>query len=347
MLKKDADAIAALIVKALEENQCVFPISCTTDRPSYFRHVINRLIDTCVADKEKSEGPCNQLTSVFLSTRSRTRSAKGLYNYVCHIAETPESVTRESQYPKPKLPYTVTIVNYPYSFLHLPMPEHAIQKKFLYLPGYKVMYCPVNKAGCSYISNSISGLTSHKAFGYKVEAVPYLPDLISRTSDIFKFTVVRNPYSRVVSSFLDVIGGDTETLTPRHLYFRRCLDLPTENVKIPFADFIQRLEVKGFAWGLGAEHWIPQVAVSSISTIQYDKIGKFENLYNFLVDEIEPELKARGDKRPCIFLKDKPERKSGASVTYKDYYRDTTTVDRVRKLYEVDFDLFKYSYKLD
>ena len=335
--------MAAAVVKALEDRKVVFPVSMRVEPragtycPALY-DVRAILSEQCIVDNT-SPGP---LTSVGLSlTRTGADGIEPRCNWIIHWDG---SRDQEGYIALNNMKIYASKEH----FYHLPVPEHTIHKRFLYIPERDIMYCPINKAGCSFIGATLADKDPEDAFKQRWDALPYLPRIMSRKdTGMYKFTVVRNPYSRLVSCFLDVIRGEHEEPGDRTRYFRRCLDLPVTGT-IDFCQFVGRIEDKGFVWGQGAEHWLPQGEVALIGTINYSSIGRFEGLHDYLTSEIVPVLRERGDTRENIFrFQDSiPERVSGASTRFPEFYTCNDLRKRVYKLYEIDFDLFRYSSRL-
>lgn len=230
-------------------------------------------------------------------------------------------------------------------FPHLPVPGHTIARKFLYMPEFRMVYGVVNKCGNTFLGKALTGLDSEAAIGARFSSMEHMREIFSRTNDVYKFTVVRNPYSRLVSVYLDIICGQESTPSNRAILYRRALGLPVSG-NITFDAMVSRIEKQGFIWGPGHEHWVPQTVVSCMGSIKYDAVGRLEDLSNFLETHIVPTLLARGDTRKNIF-NGKPDRKSGASDSWTQFYVNSSIRNRVYNLYEMDFDVLRYSKWID
>lgn len=114
-------------------------------------------------------------------------------------------------------------------------------------------------------------------------------------SSVFKFTVVRNPYSRILSAYLDKFiklpKYDVEgyQIFLSQLVGGKEIDEYTSNIS--FLSFLKLINEKQ-PYGMN-EHWRPQVIQGMIDLIDYDKIYRFESLETSLNDLVE-KLKARG-----------------------------------------------------
>lgn len=225
------------------------------------------------------------------------------------------------------------------SFPHIAMPSHTLRQKFLYLPVSKLVYGVMNKCGSTYIGKCLTNRNTEDAILARSAAILHMPEILSRTSDLYKFTVTRNPYTRLASIYMDIIAGLEETPPPRSAMYRRALKLPVTR-RIEFAELITAIEEQGFIWGPGHEHWLPQVVISGYGYINYDAVGKLENLGNFLATNIEPILR-RTIPTPEVIFPQRKDRFSGGNEICGQLYTDQLR-NRVYRLYKIDFDVFDY-----
>lgn len=242
--------------------------------------------------------------------------------------------------------YIVIVANGSITFMqkrvplsHYTFPPHTIRKKFLYLLESNLVYCVVNKCGSTYIGKCLSNRDTMDAINARTLAVSHLPEIMSRTSDLYKFTVVRNPYTRMASTYNDIIAGNTDTPTPRNCLYRHSLKLPIDR-RISFAEMLTAIEEQGFVWGPGHEHWLPQAVIAGYGIINYNAIGKLEDLHSFLTANIEPILRRTVPTKEVIFP-GQPDRYSGSEKIFASLY-DSNTKSRVYDLYKIDFDSFDY-----
>lgn len=202
------------------------------------------------------------------------------------------------------------------------------RNKYVYIKQYKVG------------SSSIDEYTKdHRLCGF--EATP--EELQTTYKDWFKFGVVRNPYDRVVSVYVDkcvqnpvdrINRGETKMQTCQQIILK-ALKKPKnlkEFASITFEDFISVLpEILFKDW-----HFIPQspFLVNAKGQIVADKVARFEN-YDEEVKEILTKL---GFEVSQVPHKNKTIRKN-----YKEYYNDATR-SVVASLYKDDLVYFNYAY---
>jgi|AntDeeMetagen134_2_1112570.scaffolds.fasta_scaffold00065_7 hypothetical protein len=145
---------------------------------------------------------------------------------------------------------------------------------------------------------------------------------VERVSGLFRFAFVRNPYTRVLSAFLDKIDRRE----------RR------KNREASFLEFLEYLEKDGL---LSNAHWAPQTSLLLIPFNEFDFFGKTENLnedLGFVLDQVqghkenEKMLSALGNA-------------TGASGKLETYYDDQAKA-KVDQLYREDFECFGYPMTL-
>lgn len=136
---------------------------------------------------------------------------------------------------------------------------------------------------------------------------------------LFKFTVVREPFSRTLSAYLDKIE-------------RRALRAGKQS---SFSDFLSALEKERYLFSNA--HWAPQSALMLIPVEQFDYIGKVENLsadLAFIKQRIRPDI-----AEPVTSMKANA---TGAKDKLIEYY-SPELIQKVRDLYRQDFEAFGYS----
>lgn len=139
--------------------------------------------------------------------------------------------------------------------------------------------------------------------------------------EFYKFTVVRNPYSRTLSAYLDLIVS-------RGYYKELCLT--------SFQEFLEFLDGKGLHKNI---HWAPQTSFLLLPVDTFNLIGRFEAL-DVAVEEIAkrtgiPIDMARSAYRPHA---------TDAKAKMAEYYSDDA-IATVRRLYSEDF--AKLGYPID
>lgn len=202
------------------------------------------------------------------------------------------------------------------------------KNKYIYIKQYKVG------------SSTIDEYTKdHRLCGF--DATP--EQLQTDYKDWFKFSVVRNPFDRVVSVYTDKIEknpvdrinrGDTSMQTCQKIILKalkRPLKLE-EFANVSFEDFIGVLpKIINDDW-----HFLRQspFLVNSENKIIADKIARFEN-FN---EEVKPILETIG-----FTIETMPHKNKTIHKSYKEYYNPNTR-KIVEELYKEDLKNFNYVF---
>lgn len=236
-----------------------------------------------------------------------------------------------------------------------------------------VLFC--SKTRLIYTAVSKNGCSTMKAFLYHLENFPKkLPHNVSphnrsetglkgadiigdanfekilSDSSVPKITIVRNPFLRVVSCYLNRIsdfGTEAYDFNRRfdewihnrvkilsHKTGRRCTIREAANVEISFKDFIEFIcEQSEFEMD---RHWVPQSAAIYHDVIQYDYIGRLEQL-----DEAQQHIAEivgiNSEWQPNARLN-----KSGSVNDCSDFF-NSDILKLFLSRYRKDFELFNYS----
>lgn len=145
----------------------------------------------------------------------------------------------------------------------------------------------------------------------------------------FKFTIVRNPYRRILSAYLDKIE---KTSGSKRMIVTKLLN-KQQNDEITFSEFLDFLENGGLRQN---GHWAPQTDFLVFPIDQYDYIGKLENLQKDLTQIMA-----------IIYSKDCPIISVNAHKTdSKNKIKELTPSDKLRiyNLYMDDFKNFNYDF---
>lgn len=229
--------------------------------------------------------------------------------------------------------------------------RHAKVPQFIYSLNislqYKYVYIETPKVACSTIKTTLQRLELdepsftrkdfedlHKRDFSPLLNVKQIPDINAfvQRKDIFKFCFVRNPYDRVLSAYLDKIAGNTQHKKEILLELGR-----NENAldtKVSFSQFINVLSKQTIV-NMNT-HWKPQYYQTFQDYIEYDFIGKFENIsedFEKVGTNISPDFHK--------YYTTEKRHSTNANTKINEYYTDDLK-KRVYAIYEKDFEYFGY-----
>lgn len=153
-------------------------------------------------------------------------------------------------------------------------------------------------------------------------------DIAAIKEDFFKFTFVRNPYSRILSAYLDKISSGRGHIWRRWAQAQQVTTVPT------FVEFCRYLLTPGLYHDA---HWAPQFQCMLMPLDKFDKIGKFENLHSDLNEVL---VRIFPTYKPLI--KTRGERITNANSKLRDHF-NAEAIDIIKHVYHDDFKLFGYS----
>ena len=188
----------------------------------------------------------------------------------------------------------------------------------------KIIFIHIPKtAGVSLVKSIFGDVTleGHRSVSF------YKQVFRSRYSDFFTFTIVRNPWDRLYSSYKFLQKGGI------NIHDKNAFETHLSIYK-DFEDFV----LNGLNEKIISKitHFIPQheFICDKNGKIIVDYVGKFENL-NKLVDKINDILKSEFKLEHY----NKTNKKD-----YKDIYT-TEMIVKVHQIYQKDIDIFEYSFK--
>ena len=204
------------------------------------------------------------------------------------------------------------------------------------VPRRKFLYVAIPKAASRSLLHFLMGRKGGNEVGpaimYK-RSLEALFRIRPEARSYFKFTVVRNPWSRVVSLYQQKIRSDDPIIAARILNGRKGL-FPN----MPFDEFIQWLCSEEGADDRANRHWLSQYRILGIrgaDPVRYDFIGKLERLSSDL-DTLAATIGIRLSGVGHTMY-------TGAAERYRSVYTDRMA-DQVAQRYARDIELFGYRF---
>lgn len=161
-------------------------------------------------------------------------------------------------------------------------------------------------------------------------------ELLLATRRLFKFCFVRNPYTRLLSGYLDKIRGNR----PPKLSILQTLGLNTGNIDqdVSFDQFIHAIGKQSLRDM--NPHWRPQYHQTLQEAIDYDFVGRYENFtadFQYVFSSLNPDslYDAVAETR----------HRTDANGQVLNYYTDELLA-KVYQIYEIDFTHFDYGASL-
>ncbi|MBX3428473.1 MAG: sulfotransferase family 2 domain-containing protein [Hyphomonadaceae bacterium] len=213
-----------------------------------------------------------------------------------------------------------------------------------YSPRFSYVFIETPKAGCSTIKRKLQAVEvdgDRSKLPANVHDKANSPlqsprdsglsdQQLLRDADLFRFCFTRNPYTRVLSAYLDkIVDNDWERarLAPT-------LDLPADEI-VSFESFL--IAVANQPDPERDIHWRTQVGLLKPRHIPYDFIGRFENIGSSLRSVVARiSEKASGEMEPLAF--------HATNATRRVIqYVGKAEAKLIRSIYADDFAVFCYA----
>lgn len=230
-----------------------------------------------------------------------------------------------------------------------PNPSYSLDEGFiihnlLHAPPLPVVYANNPKAGCTSIKMALRK-ASGKISSDRDKAVQnvhdpnagiFVPDILAASAEVrlraaeqcFWFSVVRNPFHRILSAYLDKVGHDP--VMKGYLYRR--FDLDPDNVSIETLSFEKFLELISTEEPVLIDaHFRPQYMNLLLPYARYDFIGRIEDMHA---------VRNALDEK-SIFVEKFDDHRTAAAEKAEQYYTPYA-VELVRHLFARDFQIFGY-----
>lgn len=192
-----------------------------------------------------------------------------------------------------------------------------------------IFYNRVPKAANSTIvSNLVQTKLGHEIESPQAKKIFRSPSTLSNAEmekfdDLFKFAVVRDPFSRTLSAYLDKIDRKFNQ----------------NGEKVSFKDFLKSLQKDKLHTNL---HWAPQTSIFLVPFENFEFIGKFENLnqdLSYIISKIKDEKLSEDFSR-------KGPPSTSASDKIRKFY-DGECVNIMQQVFAKDFELLDYKNTIE
>jgi len=216
---------------------------------------------------------------------------------------------------------------------------------------FKYIYVETPKAGCS----SIKNILQRMELGYPelvrddfedIHDRKYSPLLapsqtcgferLLNNPDYFTFCFVRNPYTRLLSAYLDKIA---KNLPPKKNILLAMGKSPDDlRAEVSFEEFVGTISNYGVA--KMNPHWRTQYYQTIQHAINYDFVGRMENFHNDCIYVL-----SKINKNYGRYYQKEIRHATDSGRQLRQYYTEKL-IDKVYEVYEIDFEHFGYSAEL-
>lgn len=233
-------------------------------------------------------------------------------------------------------------------------------ENFIHMRDFNFVFAYIPKVACTnwkilfrYLNGETNYLDNQLAHDRQRSGLTHLKDLakddymrLLSDKSTSRYSFVRNPYSRALSAYTNKLSGyaeGTSALCHRNYFcaiFReidewRRVERP-DKPEVTFSVFLDWIEHSRSATAKN-EHWRPQYEIISPDVVEFDFIGRFENLSS----DADKLLKIIGCDIKFPSQEDIIFPSSGARERLELSY-DDEAMAAVERLYALDFSSFGY-----
>ena len=217
---------------------------------------------------------------------------------------------------------------------------------------YNYLYVETPKAGCSSIKMTLQRMELDLPDFYREDFEdihnrnfsPLLKasqvgsfDRFLNRPNLFKFCFVRNPYTRLLSAYLEKIKSNKPQKKDILQHLGR--NIQQLNTPVSFTEFVEVICEQPIA-NLN-DHWNIQYYQTFQNAIKYDFIGKVENFdrdFAFVLNTVNKDYQK--------YVSKEQRHASGADERLSAYYTPAL-IAKVRDKYALDFEYFGYSFDFE
>lgn len=212
-----------------------------------------------------------------------------------------------------------------------------------YFDKGKVIFIKNSKAGCTSLLHYLYKLNNGFDYKGKIHTDKLLleqgfpcamkNDIRASSDNIFKFSTVRLPHTRLESAFKDfVLLKRNPSLKDHYVSLEKygCFAKNKKN-KYKLSAFIEYVESQMIEVRVECDrHWRTQTDTLALNEIKYDLIGKIEDTTSWV-----KEIEKRFDHKNCQGLMIK-------NSSTSDSVLDNTHLSKIYDLYKIDYENFGY-----
>ncbi|KAM7163748.1 carbohydrate sulfotransferase 9-like [Macrochelys suwanniensis] len=238
--------------------------------------------------------------------------------------------------------------------------KHNVARQIFVEHNHKFIYCEVPKVGCSNWKKIILFLTmnlsrkTNEVNHALIHHTPLIKRLSSYPSDYQKklltsYTKVmftRDPLERLVSAYRDKLlhSEPYYSITVANEIKATYRKNKNSTEKVTFPEFVNFILTK--KQELLDVHWKPMFLLCDPCNIHYDIMGKFETLEQDS-EHVLRNIGAPEDMHYPNFKTYSSEKRTSDDITL-EYLRKLSSeqIEKIKKLYQMDFALFNYPYDL-
>lgn len=245
------------------------------------------------------------------------------------------------------------------------MPEKQFNSAIHISPKLNFIYFSIPKNACSTITVLLRSKFESDLYKIKSKVHDRNTSSLLRPCDIgydkfiellesnsvFKFTVIRNPYSRILSAYINKFVDSQKRHIEAYKSFLKNLVPPElkseyiENRDLTFIEFLNFVHSQK-PYQMNA-HWRPQFSQAFMDLVNYSAVYKFEEL-NTCLQELFDQLNKIGcysetsdDIDSLIY---RPHKTNADQMI--DRYYTNECINTFQEIYAVDLEKFNYSYPL-
>uniref|UniRef100_A0A8C3S633 Carbohydrate sulfotransferase n=1 Tax=Chelydra serpentina TaxID=8475 RepID=A0A8C3S633_CHESE len=238
--------------------------------------------------------------------------------------------------------------------------KHNVARQIFVEHNHKFIYCEVPKVGCSNWKKIILFLTmnlsrkTNEVNHALIHHTPLIKRLSSYPSDyqeklLTSYTKVmftRDPLERLVSAYRDKLlhSEPYYSITVANEIKAMCRKNKNSTEKVTFPEFVNFILTK--KQELLDVHWKPMFLLCDPCNIHYDIMGKFETLEQDS-EHVLRNIDAPEDMHYPNLKTYSSEKRTSDDITL-EYLRKLSSeqIEKIKKLYQMDFALFNYPYDL-